>query len=99
MIMGWKNAIQLVRSNRNQKTTQYADLLSTDLPKKRQFARDYLPCVFQGREVRKILKLDDGSDVSQVMFDRRSFEARTNPVYVEIEDTSPKATSTRFETV
>jgi len=70
-----------------------------DLPRKRQFARDYLPCVFQGRKVRKILKLKDGTDVSQVMFDRRSFVARTNPVYVEMEDMAPKAASAHVGTV
>jgi hypothetical protein len=74
-------------------------LLFADLPRKRQFARDYLPCVFQGRKVRKILKLKDGTDVSQVMFDRRSFVARTNPVYVEMEDMAPKVASTRVGTV
>jgi hypothetical protein len=98
--MGWKNVIQLVRSDRNWKTTRHANLHSTDLPfRRRQIARDYLHCVFQGREVRKIQKLNDGSDVSQVMFDRRSFEVRTNPIYVEIGDTAPEAASTRVETV
>jgi len=70
-----------------------------DLPRKPQFTRDYLHCVFQGRKVEKILKLKDGSDVSHVMFDRRKFLARTNPVYVEVADMAPEAAPTRVGTV
>ena len=78
---------------------KYAKVFFADLPRKPQFTRDYLHCVFQGRKVEKILKLKDGSDVSHVMFDRRKFLARTNPVYVEVADMAPEAAPTRVGTV
>jgi hypothetical protein len=78
---------------------KYAEVFFIDLSTNPQLARDYLPCVFHGRQVHKILRLKDGSDISHVKFDRRYFVPRTNPIYVEMEDMTPEATSSRASAV
>ncbi|PVG03736.1 hypothetical protein CPB86DRAFT_694259 [Serendipita vermifera] len=55
------------------------------LTKKRTCARDYICSMFCDKNVLQVLKLQDGEDVSEKGFDRRTFTPRTNSVYIKLE--------------
>ncbi|CAG8669842.1 6510_t:CDS:1, partial [Acaulospora colombiana] len=61
------------------------------LTKKRACARDYLCSMFCDKNVIQVLKLQDGEDVSEKNFDRRTFFPRTNSLYIKLEGKSPES--------
>ncbi|KIM26188.1 hypothetical protein M408DRAFT_330748 [Serendipita vermifera MAFF 305830] len=53
--------------------------------RERQPAAAYIQeAIFPNHTVSKVLHMEDGSDISEVIFDNRNFDHKTNPLYVEL---------------
>lgn len=56
------------------------------LTRGRRLLSEHLDTVFIDQKVSKVLQLQDGKDLSRLNFDRSTFRARTNPLYIRLEE-------------
>lgn len=68
----------------------------TEMTKNKQVAHEHIRRVFKDRQVLKILKLADGSDISNLIFHRNYIKPHTNPIYIQLDvvhSNAPDATA------